>query len=233
MAWENASLSWFRRFLNTLGATFLPEETARAAAEGSVGPALRFALLSSLPWTALWGIIVFTHTLQFGPAMAVRVLHEAGLSMEADVARATAIGVAFSLVYFLAWSVPFASLLKAFSREPSSPEIARAGLRAALYRVWVIPFGLAVTQLCLASLPEKPPAIAVELTVLCFEMLPRILVAIHCHATARYFGLGSGSALIVACVPMAVEWAAGPWIGLIFRPFLPSMPDLTPAAGGS
>jgi hypothetical protein len=45
--------------------------------------------------------------------------------------------------------------------------------------------------------------------VIGFRMLPRVLILIHCHAVARYFGLNGLGATTVSIVPLVVEWAIG------------------------
>lgn len=231
MPWENAAFSWPRRFVSTLGAAFLPTETARAVADGSLGPALGFALLSALPWAPVWAVVPFTHTLQFKPNLALEVLAKPGLSVASDVARALAIGLVLSLVSLVTWSVPFASLLKAFAREQDQALATRAAYRTALYRVWLVPFGMSLFWLSVWALPTGAPALMGDLTFLLFQMLPRMLIVLHCHAMARYFGASSGTALLVAGVPLAVEWAAGLMVWHVTREFLPAQPEAPQAAG--
>jgi hypothetical protein len=230
MPWENAALSWPRRFVSTLGASFLPTETAQAIAEGSLAPAIGFALLSALPWAPLWAVVPFTHTLQFKASLALEVLAKPGLSVASDLARALAIGLALSLVSLVTWSVPFASLLKAFAREQDQALATRAAYRTALYRVWLVPFGMSLFWLSVWALPMGAPALAGDLAFLFFQMLPRMLIVLHCHAMARYFGASSGTALLVAGVPLAVEWAAGLWVWHLTRDFLPVQPESTQVA---
>ncbi len=230
IAWENPELPWFRRFCATLSASFLPVETARPAAEGAIGPAVRFAFLSALPWSLCWAIVPFTHSLLFKPSFGLARLENAGLSVEADLARAILLGLVLSSVSLVSWSVPFASMLRAFSRDPKDPQTTRAAYRTALYRVWVVPFGMAMFWLAVWAMPESTPPILGDLTLLCFQVLPRMLIVLHCHAMARYYGASSSAALVVAGVPLAVEWAAGLWVWHITQGLLPAMPS---AVGGT
>lgn len=229
--WENAALSWPRRFLSTLGASFLPTETARSVADGPLGPAVGFALLSALPWSLLWAIVPFTHTLNFHN-LTIDVLSKPGLSVGSDVAQAGAIGLAYSLAVMASWSVPFASLLKAFAREQDQALAPTAAYRTALYRVWLVPFGASLFWLSVWALPPTPPGLLADLAWLFFQMLPRILILLHCHAMARYFGASTGTALLVAVVPLGVEVAVGPWIWHVAKGFLPEQP-VGPAGAGS
>jgi hypothetical protein len=80
------------------------------------------------------------------------------------------------------------------------------------------------------ALPMGAPALAGDLAFLFFQMLPRMLIVLHCHAMARYFGASSGTALLVAGVPLAVEWAAGLWVWHLTRDFLPVQPESTQVA---
>jgi hypothetical protein len=232
IAWEDPGLPWLRRLVNTLGATFLPAETARSVAEGPLGPALWFALLTALPCAPLWTVLPFTHTLRFLPSFGLEVLPQPGLSIGGDVARAMGIGLALSLVSMFSWALPFASLLKAFASEAHAAQAARAAWRTALYRVWIIPLGMTLFYLATWGFPDKPPALAFDITVLCFQLLPRILIVVHCHAMAKFLGASGGSALLVALVPLGVEAAAGLWVSDLARHLLPPMEAALSAVGG-
>jgi hypothetical protein len=59
-----------------------------------------------------------------------------------------------------------------------------------------------------------------------------MLIVLHCHAMARYFGASPGAALVVAGVPLAVEWAAGLWVWHVTRAFLPDPPVADAAGAG-
>ncbi len=230
--WEDPELPWPRRLLGTLSAGFLPIETARAAADGSVRPALVFALLSALPWAPVWAIVPFTHTLQFKANFALDVVSKPGLTLATDLAQSMTIGLLLSLVSFLTWSVPFASLLKAFAPENERSAAPRAAYRTALYRVWLVPFGMSLFWFAVWALPEGSPALAGDVIFLCFQLLPRMLIVLHCNAMARYFGASPGGALIVSGVPLAVEWAAGLWVWHVTQGFLPEPPPGDAAGAG-
>jgi hypothetical protein len=224
MAWEDASLSLFQRLYRTLGSAFLPVETARAVAEGPLAPALRFSLLSALPWAPWWAIIPVTHLIQFKSGFQYELIEKPGLTLGEDVARAMAFGVIASLLSLLAWAWPFASLLKAFSREPHNDAVGRAGWRMALYRAWLIPLGLTLLHVSLWAMPKGAPDTALILLQLCFGSLPRLLLVVHCFSLARYFGVGPGSSLIVSIVPVAVEGTVLALAEKLAQPLLPVLP---------
>jgi hypothetical protein len=232
VAWEDPALPRLKRLLGTLGATFLPSETARSVAEGQVAPAARFAALSALPWAPLWAIIPFTHTLLFKPPFLLEELPEAGTSLTVDVLRAMLIGLVMSVFSLVSWSVPFASLLRAFSRDPRDRRATAAAYRTAFYRVWIIPFGMSLFWLSYWAFPATLQTTVGDFTFLCLQILPRMLVVLHCHAMARYFGAGGGASLLVAGVPLAVEFAAGRLLWHVAATFLPLMPGPVPGGAG-
>jgi hypothetical protein len=225
LAWEDPSLSFFRRLFSTLGATFAPLRSIHAVAAGEVPPALRFALLTSLPFMLVWAIVPFTHTLLFKPSFGLEVLPErSSLPVWLDLLRAVGIGLTFSLISFVSWILPFASLVSAFSNasRPESPRL--AAWRTALYRNWIIPLGMALFSLLVWALPSNPSPVLVEITVLSLQMLPRILILIHCHTMARYFGANGFGALIVSVIPLAVQWAVSLSLQEGAAKLLPHMP---------
>jgi hypothetical protein len=225
MAWEDASLSFSRRLFSTLLATFAPLRSIHAAAAGTLAPALRFALLTSLPFMLVWAIVPFTHTLLFKPSFGLEVLPErSSLPVWLDLLRAVAIGLGFSLLSFFSWILPFASLVGAFANgtRPERPSL--AAWRTALYRNWVIPLGMALFSLLVWALPSDPSSVLVEITVLSLQMLPRILILVHCHTMARYFGANGFGALVVSVIPLAVQWAVSLSLQEGAAKLLPPMP---------
>lgn len=223
MQWEDGSLPWHQRLFRTLGATFAPLDSLHAVANGEVAPALRFTLLSALPFMFLWAVVPFTHRLRFGPSFDVAVLPGA-LPIELDVVRALAIGLVFSALTQLSWALPFASLVSAFSDGSRPEDPKRAAWRTTLYRMWVLPFGMTMFSLVVWGLSDKPSEFAVELTVLGFQMLPRMLILVHCHVMARYFGASGFGALVVSVLPLVVQWAVGLSLEVVAERLLPAMP---------
>jgi hypothetical protein len=225
MPWENPELSLFRRITGTLSSTFLPLGTIRAVSSGTIGPALRFMLIWTLPWMPLWAIMPYTHSLLFKYNFAVEVVAKTSGGIWLDVARAMAIGVALSGVAMLSWALPFASLLRAFGNTPEpGVEPGNAAWRMVLYRAWVVPCGLTLLSVLAWSLPKEPNASLVELALLGLLLLPRVLILMHCFAMARYFGVQGLSSIAVALVPLIVEVVVGLVVGRGAEALLPAAP---------
>jgi hypothetical protein len=227
MPWETPGLSFLRRLLGTLRTTFSPLSTIKAVSSGSVLAALRFSLIWTLPWMPLWAIMPFTHSLLFKHSFELEVVKGAGiLPVPWDVARAAGIGLLLSSIALLSWALPFASLLRAFAKsgEPGV-DPAHAAWRMVLYRVWVVPCGLSLLTLSAWSLPPDPNPFLIELSLLAFQMLPRILILMHCFSMARYFGVEGLSSFAVAVVPLVVEIAVGLLVGRGAELLLPHMPE--------
>ncbi len=223
MPWEDFNLPFLGRFAGTLLSTFQPVRSLRSVAHGPIAPAAGFFVLSSLPWMVLWAILPFTHTLLFGPSFALTLTKGAQASqIQPDVLRAASVGFALSALGFMSWAFPFASLTRAFCTSPAHAlEAGRAAWRTALYRVWIIPCGFTLWSLILWGAPDKPSAALLELGMLACQLLPRLLVLIHCQAMARYVGASTLGALGVAVVPVALEWAVGLLLWQGAREFLP------------
>lgn len=225
ISWEDEGLPWYARISRTLLATFSPLDSLHAVAHGEVAPALRFMLLSALPWMMLWAIIPFTHTLNFDTAFRVtRVPSPGALPIELDIVRAMAIGLVFNGLTQLSWSIPFVSLLAGFCSDERPEDPKRAGWRTALYRMWVVPFGMTLFFLVPWGLPAQPSDLVLELSVLGLQMLPRMLILIHCHVMARYFGASGFGALVVSVVPLVVQWAVGLSLQEVAVRLLPALP---------
>jgi hypothetical protein len=225
IAWEDDSLSFPARLLRTLGSTFRPIESLYAVSNGEVGPALRFALLSALPFMMLWAVTPFTHTLMFGPHFDLEVLPEkSSLPVALDILRALGIGLALSLISLLSWALPFASLARAFADGSRSEDPRKAAWRTALYRIWIVSFGTTSLYATTWGLPKDPSPFVLELTLLTFEMVPRMMILVHCHALARYFGAAGLSAVAVSVMPLIVQWAVSMPVWRLAEYLLPAMP---------
>ena len=225
LPWEDPALSWPRRFFSTLGTTFAPLRTIHAVADGTIGPALAFALLSSAPFMVLWAIPPFTHTLIFKPEFGLEVMAKSDdLTIALDVLRALGIGLVVSVISLFSWALPFASLVRAFSNgtRPENPQL--AAWRTALYRLWIIPLGTTLFSIAVLGMPKDPNPFAIELAMLGLQILPRILVLVHCHTMARYFGASGFGALVVSGVPLVVQWAVGLSVQQGAEMMLPPMP---------
>ena len=62
-------------------------------------------------------------------------------------------------------------------------------------------------RLLIWALPSDPIPSLVEIAALSLQMLPRILIFVHCHTMARYFGANGFGALMVSVIPLGVQWA--------------------------
>ena len=199
-------------------------DTLLAVAGGEVAPALRFALLACLPWMLLWAIVPFTHTLMFKPSFGFELVPGKG-SVALDVLRAMALGVVVSALSLLSWSLPFVSLTRAFASPGQADQARLAAARTTLYRIWIIPFGLALFSLLIWAMPAQPSAGVVELSRLACHFFPRMLVLIHCNAMARHVGASGLSALAPSFVPLVVEWAVGLTLERGITMLLPPAPE--------
>ena len=227
LPWEDPSLSWSRRLFATLFATFTPLRSIHAVAAGGIAPALTFALISAGPFSLLWAILPFTHTLLFKPEFGLEVLHSAdNIPMSLDFVRALAIGFGLSVIALLSWALPFSSLVKAFSNgsRPEPPQL--AAWRTALYRTWVVPLGMTLFSIAAWGMPKDPNPLVIEMAVICLQILPRIVILIHCHTMARYFGANGFGALVVSGVPLVVQWAVGLSVQQGAEMLLPPMPQI-------
>jgi hypothetical protein len=173
----------------------------------------------------LWAIPPYTHSLMFGIGFELsRVPTPNDLPIELDIVRAMAIGLAYSVLEQLSWCVPFVSLLAGFSDGSRDVSAKRAGWRAALYRTWVIPLGLALHSFTVWALPFAPDENAVYLLNELTRTVPSLLIFVHCHVMARYFGASGFGAFVVSGVPQVVRWAAGLLLGDVAIRLLPVSP---------
>jgi hypothetical protein len=225
IAWEEPSLSFPRRLFGTLKSSFAPLTSIQAVASGSVGSALRFCLLWTLPWMAAWAIMPFTYTLNFKHLTVEPLAGQSTLPVAWDVARAAGIGVLLSSIALLSWGVPFASLFAAFAkmRDPSV-NAHQAAWRMVLYRSWIVPCGLSLLVWFGWTLPPEPNPWLVEIPFLILYVMPGVLIWMHCFAMARYFGVEGLASLAVASVPMGVEFAIGLWVGKAAAVWAPHVP---------
>jgi hypothetical protein len=211
MPWEEPERGFGDRLFSTLSATFSPVRTVHAAAVGPLAPAIGFGLLTMLPCMLLWGIIPLTAKLNFGPAFTVTPSKGAdSAAIALDIARAAGLGLGLSAFAWLSWTLPFTSLTAAFAPAPHTGAPARlAAWRSALYRGWVIPAGLATLYAASWMYPASlAPELLAVFALIC-QLVPRMLVIVHCQTLARYLGASYLGALGVALVPLAFEWAVG------------------------
>lgn len=224
LPWEDPALAWPRRFVSTLGSAFAPLRSIHAVAAGELTPSLTFALLTSLPFMLTWSLVPFTQTLLFKPSFGLELMPSPSMPVWLDLLRAAAIGLVLSFLSALSWILPFASLVSAFSNgtRPENPKL--AAWRTALYRNWVIPLGLTSFSLIAWGMPENPSDVIVEIAVISLQLLPRVLLLVHCHTMARYFGASGFGALVVSFIPLSVQWAVSLSLQQAATQLLPAMP---------
>lgn len=227
LAWEDPAAPFARRLFSTLAATFAPLETLYAVSNGPIAPAVWFAVVTSLPFMMLWAVPWYTHTLIFGKLTISYAQPEpATLAVVLDVLQAAGIGLALSLVSLVSRGAPFVSLVRAFADASREEDPRTAAIRTTLYRLWVIPFGMTCYSLMLCALPGPAlsSAFLQEVSLIGFQALPRVLMLVHFHAMARYFGASGFGALAVSVVPLTVEWALALAMQEVVAQLLPPMP---------
>ena len=225
LPWEDPSASWPRKLFATLAATFAPLRSIHAVANGTIGPALSFAVVSAVPFMCVWAILPFTYTLLFKPEFGLEVLQHAGqLAMVLDILRSLAIGLLISVITLFSWTLPFASLVQAFSNGSREAAPKLAAWRTSLYRTWFVSLGMTLFSLVTWGMPKDPDPLVIEMAMLSLQILPRILLLIHCHTMARYFGANGFGALVVSVVPLAVQWAVGLTVQQGAEALLPPVP---------
>ena len=230
IAWEDPRLSAWGRIARTLGSSFRPSRSAQALAYGPLKPGISFAVTFALPFMLLWAIIPFTHTLQFEPGFGIEPRSAGdGRGVELDLAQAMAIGLGVSLISLATWAAALASLLRAFCPTAELSQKAYVGgLRTALYRAWIVPCGLSLFWLSFWALPTEPGPVTVELLILAFQLLPRLIVLSQAYAVAEQFGIRGGPRLLVVLVPLLVEWAAGLPLSELMTRLSPPAPAIAP-----
>ena len=196
--WEDPSRGLVSRFFGTLGDASSPVLTAPSFRKDGTGRAVVFFLLTFVPLAGLAGIVPYTARLLFGPALTIEVVGEPSQAEVAmDVARAAGLGLAVSIVQWLALTVPFVSLSNAFA-EKGHPD---APMRAMLYRGWL----LALFFVAQYVLPIALPASAGLLFGTVLSLVPFVLLLGAMRATTRMgSGVGALTALLTIGVPFAL-----------------------------
>lgn len=217
VAWEDASRGLASRVLGTLLDVFRPTRAAPALAQGGLRPALSFALLTTLPFIAVFATVEYTHTLSVAPGFVVQVLGHASSALIArDVALACSLGVAIELGELLLLAAPFITLARAYG----APDRWRAGVRLFLYRAWLSPV-LAVTALLVSlSAPQLAPA-----AYMAWLLAPRLALLFSMRATARVAcGTSALASWLVVGVALTVHVFGQ---RLLLRAVEPLLPDGT------
>jgi hypothetical protein len=146
-----------------MAAAFRPGSTASSFARCRIDPAVRFALITALPLSALAGVIPHTQTLLFGPALDLQFIGQpTDAQIAVDILRAMLVQLILDTTVLLALGLPFVSLVRSYG----GPEGDRAALATLLYRAWLIPGGALVNYLALWVLPESEFTFGLFLMVL-------------------------------------------------------------------
>ncbi|MFW5924873.1 MAG: hypothetical protein ACOCV4_01840 [Myxococcota bacterium] len=224
--WENpAGGIALRRAVDTLVTAFQPAATAPAFAKHGLAPAVRFALATALPLTLLRGIIPYTHTLLFGDGTVELLGAPTAAAVALDVARAMGLSLLVTLGAWVALSLPYVTLSKAYG----GPFGRTATLRVMLYRAWLLPLSsqwVAVPGLLLSlagwGLPAEPSEAALLVAGL-LDLLPLVLLLFAMRATARFAaGTGVIASFLVTIVPFVLLFLAEGVLVELIRPWLPA-----------
>jgi hypothetical protein len=204
IGWEVPSASIVQRYVSTLGGAFRPVRSAPAFAQQEIRPALRFFLLSALPFAALAGVIPHTKTMMFGGSLSITLQGKpTPAEIALDVVTAMAIQLGLFTIELAALALPYTSLIRAYADEPRRA----AAWRVLLYRSWLVPSATLLLYLGLWILPvadEKTPTplLPVLLTV---QLVFYALLLVSMRATARLAcGIGPMLSFTVTVVPFVI-----------------------------
>jgi len=205
LPWETPYGSAWLRFVRTLWSAFQPVHTAPAFARPGLRRAVLFFLLSALPMAALAGVIPHTKTLMFGSAFQVVVQgHPSTATIGLDVLRAMLLQLLVFGVDFVAFALPYTSLVRAYA----PPARAGAALRVLLYRSWLAPFAalffyVGVWMLPGAGKPEEPPPLLPVLLI--GQFILHMLLLSSMRASARLAsGIGALLSFVVVAIPLTI-----------------------------
>lgn len=228
--WEDASASLIKRFFGTLASALRPNASAPAFARDDLARPRSFWALSFLPLAVLSAIVPSTHTLLFGPSLAVSVVGGADQATVAiDVVRAVGIGILVSLVALIALALPYVSLARAYAEKGYEG----APLRVVLYRAFLLPLSQVLLYLVVWSLPRDPSELA-GLMAAAAQMLPLVLLFWALRSTARMAsGVGPFASYLAAIVPFVVMVFAQELLGRAIAPLMPDPEQLRQAIGSA
>jgi hypothetical protein len=145
--------------------------------------------------------VPFTARVLFGASFSVELVGAPTQEqLWLDIARAGGLGLGVRLVQWLALTVPFVSLSRAYA-DRGHPD---APLRAMLYRGWLLPGFELTLQLAGLSLSHSPSAIGFLATQL-VGLVPLVLLLSSMRAASRMgSGVGPLTALLTIGVPFAL-----------------------------
>ena len=216
--WEQP-IGWPQRFGRTLLTALSPHLTAPAFARPELVAALRFALLTALPLALLAGIMPHTRTLLFSPG-ALSVLKDSQTQdIVLDVLRAMGVEAAVDLAHLAAVSAPYLSLLKSYGGPGTVP----FGVRALLYRAWLLPAAELVKQALFFVLGGSP-------VVLLLPQILQVLFLLSLGFTARLAcGLGAGWSIVIVLISSIVAAFADEALLAAVQHILPDLAAATAA----
>jgi hypothetical protein len=222
---ERSELSAAKRYFATLATALSPIRSAPAFASNDVRRALRFALLTMLPFALLAGVIPYTRTLQFEHLAVTLLGAPSELEIGLDVVRAMLVEGGLTALRFGCLFLPFVTLVRAYAPA----ERRNAAILAMLYRGWLLPAGQLFSYLVLWTLPPEaanmvePPAL--WFLVLTITLVTRVLMMMTMGATARLAcGLGPLMAFVVVIVPVMLQLLVDPLASSAVEQMLPAMP---------
>jgi len=234
--WDQQDVPLVKRYFGTLATAFAPVRTAPAFARDDVRAALRFMLLTSLPFALLSGIIPHTRTLLFVGNFGVQLVGKPSETAIAfDILGAMGIQLLWSALELGCLLLPFVSLVRAYAR----PERHAAALRIMYYRSWLLPaatlaFYMAVWALPAAeptAHPEQAPPLAFVVFALMRILVP-VLLFVAMGSTARLAcGLGPFMSMVVVMVPVTLWLLVEPLAGMGVDRLRPPMTAPPPASG--
>lgn len=199
--WEDRSRSILGRLVMTMLSALSPDSGAPGFARDSDTTGAVYAVLTFVPFGLLSGIIPYTRTLLFGPALEVHVVPGADSSAIAiDVLLAAFTGLGIAGVAWLAAALPYVSLSRAYADRgmPTAP------VRLMNYRGWLIPLHLTLTSMLPWCLPLPISDMAVLLSQL-LAVVPIVLLLAAMRSVAR-MGSGAGpiATFAILIVPLVL-----------------------------
>lgn len=217
--WEDPRRNIVSRFFATMWSAFSPETSGASLAREPARSGILFAILSFVPLGLLSGIIPYTRTLLFAPALGVEIVHEATREqIQVDIAVAAAMGLGVSLALVLAVALPYVSLSRAYADRgmPSAP------LRILMYRGWLVPLFLSLWH----GIFWVAPAPSSGLSALALQ-LPAVLAVLLLLASLRSTArMGSGAGPLATTAIVIVPLVLMMMVLMMLQPLVPTAEEL-------
>jgi hypothetical protein len=208
---ENESLPLLPRLLFTMRDAFRPYATALSFLKARVGHAVRFAIITAVPLSALAGIIPHTQTLLFKPGLEVESIHKPGSpDPVTDIAIAMLVQLLFDAATLLSLGLPFVTLTRSYASKGGTDP----ALSVILYRAWLLPAASLLSYLLFWVSPE-PSIAAVMMLVLSTGAF--VLFTFALWANARQVSeISTGLSLVV----LGVSWMVAIMVSMVVGPAL-------------